>query len=127
MSPSTSCASSPEGTVDDKLIRTLVATQFLAGTRTDQDGRAAVRASFDVHHRGYGITSPPAARQLAAFDDILTPAYPVTDEPHWGAVGEPLATAWLAEVETDSGEEFIKTLPQHDCVSDELPTRASRL
>ncbi|MGW2028116.1 trypsin-like peptidase domain-containing protein [Streptomyces decoyicus] len=109
----------PEGTVDDKLIRTLVTAQFLAGARTAQDGRAAVRAGFDVHHRGYGITAPPDARQLAALDDVLSAAYPATDGAHWGAVGEPLATAWLAEVETDSGEEFIETLLQHDSLATE--------
>ncbi|MFI1869500.1 hypothetical protein [Streptomyces jumonjinensis] len=54
----------PEGTVDDKLLRTLVTAQFLAGARTAQDGRAAVRAGFDVHHRGYGITAPADARRL---------------------------------------------------------------
>ncbi|MFF2927192.1 hypothetical protein ACFVTP_33110 [Streptomyces celluloflavus] len=104
----------PDGTVDDKLIRTLVTAQFLAGARTSRDGRAAVRAGFDVHHRGYGITAPPDARQLAALDDVLTAAYPATDGAHWGAVGEPLAAAWLAEVETDSGEEFIEAFLQHD-------------
>ncbi|MFI0219906.1 trypsin-like peptidase domain-containing protein [Streptomyces lydicus] len=109
----------PEGTVDDKLLRTLVTAQFLAGARTAQDGRAAVRAGFDVHHRGYGITAPPDPRQLAALDDVLTAAYPATDGAHWGAVGEPLATAWLAEVETDSGEEFIETLLQHDSLATE--------
>lgn len=107
----------PDGTVDDKLLRTLVTAQFLAGARTAQDGRAAVRAGFDVHHRGYGITAPPDARQLAALDDVLTAAYPATDGAHWGAVGEPLAAAWLAEVETDSGEEFIETFLQHDSLA----------
>ncbi|MET8538262.1 hypothetical protein ABZV67_42845 [Streptomyces sp. NPDC005065] len=109
----------PEGTVDDKLIRTLVTAQFLAGARTARDGRAAVRAGFDVHHRGYGITAPPDARQLAALDDVLTAAYPATDGAHWGAVGEPLAAAWLSEVETDSGEEFIEAFLQHDLLGTE--------
>ncbi|GAA2674312.1 hypothetical protein [Streptomyces lunalinharesii] len=109
----------PEGTVDDKLIRTLVTAQFLAGARTAQDGRAAVRAGFDVHHRGYGVTAPPDACQLAALDDVLTAAYPATDGAHWGAVGEPLAAAWLAEVETDSGEEFIEAFLQHDSLATE--------
>ncbi|WP_331730250.1 serine protease [Streptomyces sp. NBC_00073] len=107
----------PEGTVDDKLLRTLVTAQFLAGARTAQDGRAAVRAGFDIHHRGYGITAPPDARQLAALDDVLTAAYPATDGAHWGAVGEPLAAAWLAEVEADSGEEFIEAFLQHDSLA----------
>lgn len=109
----------PEGTVDDKLIRSLVTAQFLAGARTAHDGRAVVRASFDVHHRGYGVTAPPDARQLAALDDILTAAYPATDGAHWGSVGEPLAVAWLAEVETDSGEEFIAAFLQHDSLATE--------
>ncbi|MER5201241.1 trypsin-like peptidase domain-containing protein [Streptomyces sp. NPDC002755] len=109
----------PEGTVDDTLLRTLVTAQFLAGARTAQDGRAAVRAGFDVHHRGYGITAPPDARELAALDDVLTAAYPATDGAHWGAVGEPLAAAWLAEIETDSGEEFIETFLQHDSLATE--------
>ncbi|MFD0381420.1 hypothetical protein ACFQ2B_00305 [Streptomyces stramineus] len=107
------------GTVDDQLLRTLVTAQFLAGARTARDGRAAVRAGFDVHHRGYGITAPPDARQLAALDDVLTAAYPATDGAHWGAVGEPLAAAWLAEVETDSGEEFIEAFLQHDSLATE--------
>lgn len=109
----------PEGIADDKLLRSLVTAQFLAGARTAQDGRAAVRAGFDVHHRGYGITAPPDARQLAALDDVLTAAYPATDGAHWGAVGEPLAAAWLAEVETDSGEEFIEAFLQHDSLATE--------
>ncbi|MFH8738008.1 trypsin-like peptidase domain-containing protein [Streptomyces sp. NPDC017964] len=109
----------PEGAVDDKLIRTLVTAQFLAGAHTARDGRAAVRAGFDVHHRGYGITAPPDARQLAALDDVLTAAYPAADGAHWGAVGEPLAAAWLAEVEADSGEEFIETFLQHDSLATE--------
>ncbi|KIF72768.1 hypothetical protein QR77_41600 [Streptomyces sp. 150FB] len=107
----------PEGTADDKLLRTLVAAQFLAGAHTARAGRAAVRAGFDVHHRGYGITAPPDARQLAALDDVLTAAYPATDGAHWGAVGEPLAAAWLAEVETDNGEEFIEAFLQHDSLA----------
>ncbi|MFD3488756.1 trypsin-like peptidase domain-containing protein [Streptomyces sp. NPDC058665] len=109
----------PGGTVDDTLLRTLVTAQFLAGARTAQDGRAAVRAGFDIHHRGYGITTPPDARQLAALDDVLTAAYPATDGAHWGAVGEPLAAAWLAEAETESGEEFIEAFLQHDSLATE--------
>ncbi|MGW1765132.1 S1 family peptidase [Streptomyces sp. NPDC002073] len=109
----------PEGTCDDALLRSLVTAQFLAGARTAQDGRAAVRAGFDIHHRGYGITAPPDARQLAALDDILTAAYPATDGAHWGAVGEPLTAAWLAEVETASGEEFIEAFLQHDSLARE--------
>jgi hypothetical protein len=107
----------PQGTVDDELLRTLITAQFLAGARTAQDGRAAVRAGFDAHHRGYGITAPPDARQLAALDDVLTTAYPATDGAHWGAVGEPLATAWL--VENESSEEFIETFLQHDSLATE--------
>ncbi|WP_055606702.1 trypsin-like peptidase domain-containing protein [Streptomyces prasinus] len=109
----------PEGTVDDELLRTLVTAQFLAGARTAQEGRAAVRAGFDAHHRGYGITAPPDARQLAALDGVLTAAYPATDGAHWGAVGEPLAAAWLAEIEDESGEEFIETFLQHDSLATE--------
>ncbi|MFJ9181360.1 serine protease [Streptomyces sp. NPDC102360] len=109
----------PAGTVDDKLLRTLVTAQFLAGARTAQEGRAAVRAGYDVHHRGYGITAPPDAGQLAALDDVLSAAYPAADGAHWGAVGEPLAAAWLAEVETDSGEEFIEAFLQHDSLAPE--------
>ncbi|MGV9942410.1 hypothetical protein [Streptomyces sp. NPDC003401] len=109
----------PEGTVDDELLRTLVTAQFLAGARTAQEGRAAVRAGFDAHHRGYGITAPPDARQLAALDGVLTAAYPATDGAHWGAVGEPLAAAWLTEIEDESGEEFIETFLQHDSLATE--------
>lgn len=109
----------PEGTVDAKLIRTLVTAQFLAGAHTARDGRAAVRAAFDAHHRGYGITAPPDARQLAALDDILTAAYPATDGAHWGAIGAPLADAWLTEVEADSGDEFIETFLQHEALATE--------
>lgn len=109
----------PEGIIDDELLRTLVAAQFLAGARTAQQGRAAVRAGYDAHHSGYGITAPPDARQLAAFDDVLTAAYPATDGAHWGAVGEPLAAAWLAEVEAESGEEFIEAFLQHDALATE--------
>ncbi|CAL9675524.1 S1 family peptidase [Streptomyces sp. enrichment culture] len=109
----------PQGTIDAKLIRTLVTAQFLAGARTARDGRAAVRAAFDAHHRGYGATAPPDARQLAALDDILTAAYPATDGAHWGAIGTPLADAWLAEVETDSGDEFIETFLTHEALATE--------
>ncbi|MFF2165481.1 trypsin-like serine protease [Streptomyces sp. NPDC058175] len=109
----------PEGTVDDELLRTLVSAQFLAGARTATEGRAVVRAGFDAHHHGYGITAPPDARQLAALDAVLTAAYPATDGAHWGAVGEPLAAAWLAEVEADSGEEFIEAFLQHDSLANE--------
>ncbi|MEU0630640.1 serine protease [Streptomyces sp. NPDC005989] len=109
----------PEGTIDDKLLRTLVTAQFLAGARTARDGQAAVRACFDVHHRGYGVTAPPDARQLAALDDILTAAYPATDGAHWGAVGEPLAAALLTEVEAESGDEFVETFLQHESLKTE--------
>ncbi|MGA4966970.1 hypothetical protein [Streptomyces pseudogriseolus] len=109
----------PEATVDAKLIHTLVTAQFLAGAHTARDGRAAVRAAFDAHHRGYGITAPPDARQLAALDDILTAAYPATDGAHWGAIGAPLADAWLTEVETDNGDEFIETFLQHEDLATE--------
>lgn len=107
----------PAGTADDKLLRSLITAQFLAGARTAQEGRAAIRAGFDTHHRGYGATAPPDARQLAALDDVLTAAYPATDGAHWGSVGEPLAAAWLAEVEADSGEEFIEAFLQHDALA----------
>ncbi|MER5615167.1 hypothetical protein [Streptomyces sp. NPDC002215] len=83
-----------EGAIDDKLLRTLVTAQFLADARTAQDGQGAVRAGFDVHHRGYGITAPPDTRLLAALNDILTVAYPATDGAHWGAAGEPLVAAF---------------------------------
>ncbi|MCX4596968.1 serine protease [Streptomyces sp. NBC_01549] len=100
--------------VDTKLLRTLVVAQFLAGAPTARDGRAAVRASFDVHHHGYGTAALPDRSQLAALDDVLTAAYPATDGAHWGAIGEPLATALLADVETDSGNEFVEHFLQHD-------------
>jgi hypothetical protein len=56
---------------------------------------------------------------LAALNDILTIAYPSTDGAHWGAVGEPLAAALLAEVETDSGHEFVEHFLQHETLKAE--------
>ncbi|MFD4144534.1 hypothetical protein [Streptomyces sp. NPDC058572] len=107
------------GAVDTKLLRTLVTAQFLAGAPTARDGQAAVRAGFDVHHHGYGTTAPPDRQQLAALDDVLTAAYPAADGAHWGAIGEPLAAALLAEVETDSGNEFVEHFLQHDSLKTE--------
>lgn len=109
----------PEGAVDTKLIRSLITAQFLAGARTARDGQAVVRAGFDAHHSGYGPAAAPDRRVLAALDDILTTAYPSTDGAHWGAVGEPLAAALLAEVETDSGHEFVDHFLRHEALKAE--------
>ncbi|MER7812954.1 serine protease [Streptomyces sp900116325] len=106
----------PHGTVDDKLIRTLVTSQFLAGARTASEGARAVRVAFDIHHHSYGATAAPDPSRLAALNDVLAAAYPATDGAHWGAIGTPLATALLTEVETDSGNEFVESFLQHDAL-----------
>ncbi|MFE2693616.1 trypsin-like peptidase domain-containing protein [Streptomyces mirabilis] len=104
----------PAGTYDAKLIRALVAAQHLAGAATAGEGQAAVSAGFDVYHRGYTTAGPPDPRQLAAWDTVLSAAYPSTSGAHWGAMGPaPLVAALIADVERNSGHEFVEDLLLH--------------
>lgn len=104
----------PAGTYDAKLIRVLVAAQHLAGATTASEGQAAVSAAFDVHHRGYTTAGPPDVRQLAAWDAVLSAAYPSSSGAHWGTMGPaPLVAALIADVEHDSGHEFVEELLLH--------------
>ncbi|MFB7287792.1 S1 family peptidase [Actinacidiphila glaucinigra] len=103
----------PQGQVDAKLIRTLVAAQSLAGAQTVDEGAAAIRAGVAAHLHHYGIADPLGASQVQAFDDILAAAYPASDSGHWGAPAGPLAQALLEEVETDSGHDFVEQFLQH--------------
>ncbi|WP_177239623.1 hypothetical protein [Streptomyces monashensis] len=111
------------GAVDMKLLHTLVSAQLLAGATTARDGKAAIRAGFDVHHHGYGATAPPDPERLAALDDVLAAAYPAVDGAHWGAIGAPLAAAWLTEAGTSNGGEFVEHFLQHDVLAPEQRRR----
>ncbi len=102
---------------DGKLAKRLIAGQYLCGARTGQEAQAAIRAAHDVHHRGFGATALPDPTRLAAWEKVLSAAYPASDGTHWGRIGEPLAAAWIAEVDTDGGEGFVEHLLQHDALS----------
>lgn len=106
----------PQGQIDVKLIRTLVAAQSLAGAQTINEGAAAIRAGVAAHLHHYGIADPLSTSQVQAFDDILAAAYPASDSAHWGAPAGPLARALLEEVETDSGHDFVEQFLQHEAL-----------
>jgi hypothetical protein len=101
----------PSGLVDTGLLRTLAAVQQTAGARTVDDAFAAVRAGFEVHHRGRADIAQPQGPVLGAYEEILTAAYPSGDGTHWGAIGpEALGAALVAEVEAASGGTFVADL-----------------
>ncbi|MEU1107250.1 hypothetical protein ABZ408_40930 [Streptomyces tibetensis] len=85
-------------------MRTLVAVQAVTGATKLHNAQAAVTAGFDVHHSGFPDAAPNDRRLLAAYEDILTAAYPSGDGAHWGSMGpDLLGTALVAEVEEQSG------------------------
>ncbi|MYW00800.1 serine protease [Streptomyces sp. SID3343] len=93
---------------DHALMRTMVATQYLAGATTLARGRAAVGVAYAAHHHGYPRTAPPTAEVLAPYDKSLAKAYPSGDGTHWGTLGPDLLAARLVdEVEQASDHTFI--------------------
>uniref|UniRef100_UPI002F90AF78 serine protease n=1 Tax=Streptomyces antimycoticus TaxID=68175 RepID=UPI002F90AF78 len=105
---------------DEKLMRTLVSVQALTGAKNSANAQAAVAAGFDVHHRGFPNAAPPDARLLAAYEDILTAAYPSGNGAHWGAMGPDLLGAELiAEVEDSSDQQFVEQLLPHPYLNEE--------
>jgi hypothetical protein len=103
---------------DEKLMRTLVCVQAVAGARKQANAQAAVAAGFDVHYSGFPNTAPHDEARLAAYEDILTAAYPSGDGAHWGAMGpDVLGAALVAEVEEASDGQFIEHLLPHPNLS----------
>ncbi|MFH8663083.1 trypsin-like peptidase domain-containing protein [Streptomyces afghaniensis] len=110
---------------DEKLMRTLVAVQAVTGATKLHNAQAAVTAGFDVHHAGFPDAAPNDRRLLAAYEDILTAAYPSGDGAHWGSMGpDLLGTALAAEVEEQSGGQFIESLLPHPYLEEEQQHRA---
>ncbi|MFF2044052.1 trypsin-like peptidase domain-containing protein [Kitasatospora sp. NPDC058170] len=104
----------PNVAFDIGLVRSMVAVQRLTGAQTRRDARAAVSAGFEVHHHGLPATTAPQAGDLAAYEEILTALYPSGSGARWGAMGpDLLGAALVAEVEQDSGGEFIERLLPH--------------
>ncbi|WP_432095640.1 trypsin-like peptidase domain-containing protein [Streptomyces sp. bgisy100] len=105
---------------DEKLMRTLVSVQTVTGARRRSDARAAVATGFDVHYSGFPNTAPHDGARLAAYEDILTAAYPSGDGAHWGTMGpDLLGAALVAEVEEASDQQFIEQLLPHPHLSPE--------
>jgi trypsin-like peptidase len=105
---------------DEKLMRTLVAVQVVAGATKQQHAQAAVAAGFEVHHRGFPNTVPHDARLLAAYEDILTAAYPSGNGAHWSAMGpDLLGAALVADVEDSSDQQFVEQLLTHQYLAPE--------
>ncbi|MCF2530317.1 S1 family peptidase [Yinghuangia soli] len=101
----------PSGLVDSGLLRTLLAVQQLVGARSSDDAIGAVRAGFEVHHRGRWDIAEPQAPVLAAYEEILAAAYPSGDGARWGAIGpEALGAALVAEVEASGDGTFLAAL-----------------
>ncbi|MGW8065920.1 S1 family peptidase [Streptomyces ziwulingensis] len=105
---------------DENLMRTLVSVQTLTGARRRSDARAAVAAGFDVHYSGFPNTAPHDGARLAAYEDILTAAYPSGDGARWGTMGpDLLGAALVTEVEEASDQQFIEQLLPHPHLSTE--------
>lgn len=105
---------------DEKLMRTLVCVQTVAGASKQSNAQAAVAAGFDVHYSGFPNTAPHDGARLAAYEDILTAAYPSGDGAHWGTMGpDILGAALVAEVEEASDGQFIEQLLPHPHLSPE--------
>ncbi|GAA2955179.1 MULTISPECIES: S1 family peptidase [Streptomyces] len=103
---------------DENLMRTLVSVQTVTGANKRADARAAVAAGFDVHYSGFPNTAPHDTALLAAYEDILTAAYPSGDGAHWGTMGpDLLGAALVAEVEEASDQQFIEQLLPHPHLS----------
>lgn len=110
---------------DENLMRTLVAVQAVTGATKLSNAQAAVTAGFDVHHAGFPDAAPNDRRLLAAYEDILTAAYPSGDGAHWGSMGpDLLGTALVADVETKSGGQFIERLLPHPYLEEDQQHRA---
>ncbi|MGW2870820.1 S1 family peptidase [Kitasatospora sp. NPDC001225] len=104
----------PNVAFDIGLVRSMVAVQRLTGAQTRKDSRAAVSAGFEIHHHGFPAVIAPQAGDLVAYEEILTALYPSGSGARWGAMGpDLLGTALVAEVEQDSGGEFIERLLPH--------------
>ncbi|UDM05537.1 S1 family peptidase [Streptomyces longhuiensis] len=105
---------------DEDLMRTLVSVQTVTGASRRSDARAAVAAGFDVHYSGFPNTAPHDGARLAAYEDILTAAYPSGDGARWGTMGpDLLAAALVAKVEVASDQQFIEQLLPHPNLSPE--------
>lgn len=110
---------------DEKLMRTLVAVQAVTGAKKLNNAQAAVTAGFDVQHSGFPDAAPNDRRLLAAYEDILTAAYPSGNGAHWGSMGpDLLSTALVAEVEDKSGGQFIERLLPHPYLDEDQQHRA---
>jgi hypothetical protein len=110
---------------DEKLMRTLVAVQAVTGAKQLNNAQAAVTAGFDVHHSGFPDAAPHDRRLLAAYEDILTAAYPSGNGAHWGSMGpDLLGTALVAEVEDNSAGQFIERLLPHPYLEEDQQHRA---
>ncbi|MDW8478393.1 serine protease [Streptomyces scabiei] len=110
---------------DEKLMRTLVAVQTVTGATKLHNAQAAVTAGFDVHHAGFPGAAPNDRRLLAAYEDILTAAYPSGDGAHWGSMGpDLLGAALVADVEDTSGGQFIERLLPHPYLEEHQQHRA---
>ncbi|NUK17675.1 S1 family peptidase [Streptomyces lunaelactis] len=110
---------------DENLMRTLVAVQAVTGAKKLSNAQAAVTAGFDVHHSGFPDAAPNDRRLLAAYEDILTAAYPSGDGAHWGSMGpDLLGAALVAEVEDKSGGQFIERLLPHPYLEEHQQHRA---
>ncbi|MGW0663983.1 trypsin-like peptidase domain-containing protein [Streptodolium elevatio] len=118
----------PSGLVDAGLLRTLLAVQQLVGATTFDDALGAVRAGFEVHHRGRGDIAEPQVPVLAAYEDILSAAYPSGDGARWGAIGpDALASALVAEVEAAGDGTFLAALLSSPHLTDPQRYRALAL
>ncbi|MEU8849744.1 serine protease [Streptomyces sp. NPDC048564] len=110
---------------DENLMRTLVAVQAVTGAKKLNNAQAAVTAGFDVHHSGFPDAAPNDRRLLAAYEDILTAAYPSNNGAHWGTMGpDLLGAALVAECEDKSGGQFIERLLPHPYLEEDQQHRA---
>ncbi|WP_436771441.1 trypsin-like peptidase domain-containing protein [Yinghuangia sp. YIM S09857] len=118
----------PSGLIDAGLLRTLLAVQQLVGAQTFDDALGAVRAGFEVHHRGRGDIAAPQVPVLAAYEDILSAAYPSGHGARWGAIGpDALASALVAEVEAAGDGTFLAALLSSPHLTDPQRYRALAL
>ncbi|MFE7784426.1 trypsin-like peptidase domain-containing protein [Streptomyces nigrescens] len=102
------------------LLRTMVATQSLAGAGDRAQARAAIAAGLEAHHHGLPIGAGPDAHLVDAVEDMLAVLYPSGSGARWGSIGpDLLAGEVISEVEEASDHQFIASLLQHPSLAQE--------
>ncbi|MFB6437854.1 trypsin-like peptidase domain-containing protein [Streptomyces sp. NPDC056411] len=102
------------------LLRTMVATQSLAGAGDRATARAAIVAGLEAHHRGLPAGAGPDAHLVDAVEEMLAVLYPSGSGARWGSIGpDLLAGEVISEVDEASDHHFIAGFLQHPALEQE--------